>query len=114
VTSNGGEKAGRLGPLPNRSPGVVSVKSSSGHCRSSRINALEQWLAAPKACGLNILVQDLLEQMMHGHFVLLATFFMESQTPTCAIVIVIIDFEFQYGGHSSEAVEHRRNERQIP
>jgi hypothetical protein len=38
----------------------------------------------------------------------------ESQPPTCAIVIVIIDFEFQYGAHSSEAVEHRCNERQVP
>jgi hypothetical protein len=42
VTSYGGEKAGRLGPLSNRGPGVVPVKSSSGDCRSSRINALEQ------------------------------------------------------------------------
>ena len=41
VTSNGGKKAGRLGPLSNRSPGVVPVKSSSGYCRSSRINALK-------------------------------------------------------------------------
>ena len=31
VTSDGGEKTRRLGPLPNRSPGVVAVKSSSGH-----------------------------------------------------------------------------------
>jgi hypothetical protein len=52
VTSNGGEKAGCLGPFSNRSPGVVPVKSSSGYCCSSRINALEQRLAAPKACCL--------------------------------------------------------------
>jgi hypothetical protein len=97
VTSNGGEKAGRLGPLSNRSPGVVPIKSSSGHCRSSRINALEQWLAAPKPCCLNVFVQDLLEQMMHRHFVLLATFFVESQPAAGAIVIVIIDFEFGMG-----------------
>ena len=107
VTSNGGEKAGRLGPLSNRSPGVVPVKSSSGHCRSSRINALEQGLAALKACGLNVLVQDLLEQMMHWHFVLLAAFFVESQPSTRAIMIVIVDFEFQYCAHTGEAVEHR-------
>jgi hypothetical protein len=54
-------------------------------------------LAAPKARCLNVFVQDLLEQMMHWHFVLLATFFVESQPPTCAIVIVIIDFEFGMG-----------------
>jgi hypothetical protein len=41
---------------------------------------------------------------MHRHFVLLATFFVESQPPTCAIVIVIIDLEFQYCAHSGEAV----------
>jgi hypothetical protein len=34
VASDGGEKTRRLGPLPNRSPGVVAVQSSSGHCRS--------------------------------------------------------------------------------
>ena len=34
VTSNRREKTRRLGPLPNRSPRVVPVKSSSGHCRS--------------------------------------------------------------------------------
>jgi hypothetical protein len=39
VTSNGGEKAGRLGSLSNRSPGVVPVKNSSGYCCSSRIDA---------------------------------------------------------------------------
>ena len=103
VTSNGGEKAGRLGQLSNGSPGVIPVKSSSGHCRSSRINSLEQWLAVPKACCLNVFVQDLLEQMMHWYFVLLATFFVESQPPACTIVI-IIDFEFHYCAHSGEAV----------
>ena len=46
VTSNGGEKTRRFGPLSNRGPGVVPVKCSSGHCRSSRINALEQGLSA--------------------------------------------------------------------
>jgi hypothetical protein len=35
---------------------------------------LKQWLAALKARGLNILVQDLLEQVMYGHNVLLAAF----------------------------------------
>ena len=79
VTSDGGEKTRRLGPLPNRSPGVVAVKSSSGHCRSKRINALEQGLPALKACGDNVLVQYLLEQVMHRHLVLLAAFFVESQ-----------------------------------
>ena len=97
VTSDGGEKTRRLGPLPNRSPGVVPVKSSSGHCRSSRINALEQGLPALKACGHNVLVQYLLEQVMHGHFVLLAAFFMESQPPARAVMIVIVDFEFGMG-----------------
>ena len=46
VTSDGGEKTRRLGPLPYCCPGVVPVKSSSGHCRSKRINALEQRLPA--------------------------------------------------------------------
>jgi hypothetical protein len=36
VTSDWSEKARRLGPLPNRSPGVVAVKSSSSHCRLFR------------------------------------------------------------------------------
>ena len=79
VTSDWGEKTRRLGPLPNRSPGVVSVKSLSRHCRSKRINALEQGLPALEACGDNVLVQNLLEQMMHWHLVFLATFFVESQ-----------------------------------
>jgi hypothetical protein len=35
VTSDGGEKARRFGPLPNRSPGIVSVKSPPGHGCSS-------------------------------------------------------------------------------
>ena len=61
VTSDGGEKAGRLGPLSNRSPGVVPVKGSSRHCRSSRIDALKQGLPALKACGLNVFVQYPLE-----------------------------------------------------
>jgi hypothetical protein len=34
-----------------------------------------------EACGDNVLVQYLLEQVMHGHFLLLAAFFVESQPP---------------------------------
>ena len=97
VTSDGGKKTRRLGPLSNRSPGVVTIKSSSSHCRSERIKALEQRLPALKACRLNVLVQDLLEQVMHGHFVLLAAFFMEPQPSARAVVVVIIDFEFGMG-----------------
>jgi hypothetical protein len=41
MTSNGGEKTCRLGSLSNGSPGIVPVKSSSRHCRSSRIYALK-------------------------------------------------------------------------
>jgi hypothetical protein len=87
VTSDGGEKARRFGPLPDRSPGVVAVQSTSRHLHSSRIYALKQGLPALKACGLNVLVQDLLEQVMYGHIMLLAAFFMESQPPTGTIVI---------------------------
>ena len=61
VTSDGGEKACRFGPLSNRGPAVVPVKCSSGHCCSSRINALEQWLAALETRDLNVFVQNLLE-----------------------------------------------------
>ena len=113
VTSDGREKARRLSPFSNCSPSVVPVKSSSGHCRSNRINALEQRLPALQACGHNVLVQHLLEQVMHGHLVLLAAFFVESEPPPRAIVIVIVDFEFQYCADPGEAVEHRGNERQV-
>jgi hypothetical protein len=58
---------------------------------------LEEGLPALKTCGLNILVQDLLEQVMYGHIMLLAAFFMESQPPTGTIMIVIINFEFGMG-----------------
>jgi hypothetical protein len=97
VASDGGEKTRRLGPLANCSPGVVEVKSSSGHCCSKRINALEKGLPALEACGHNVLIQYLLEQVMHRHLVLLAAFFMESQPPARAVVIVIIDLEFGMG-----------------
>ena len=63
VTSDRGEKASRLGPLPNRSPGVVSVQSASRYLRSNRIDALEQGLPALEACGDNVLVQYLLQQV---------------------------------------------------
>ena len=88
VTSDWSQKTRRLGPLPNRSPGVVAVKSSSGHCRSKRINALEQGLPALEACGDNVLVQDFLKQVMHGHLVLFAALFVESQPTARAIVII--------------------------
>jgi hypothetical protein len=41
----------------------------------TRINALEQGLPALEACGDNVLVQNLLKQVMYGHLVLLAAFF---------------------------------------
>jgi hypothetical protein len=76
VTSDRGEKTRGLGPLPDRSPGVAAVQSTSRHLRSGRIYALKQGLPASKACGLKVLVQDLLEQVMYRHFVLLAAFLM--------------------------------------
>ena len=97
VTSDRGEETRCLGPFPNRSPSVVAIQSTSRYLRSSRINALEQGLPTLKACGLNVLIQDLLEQVMYGHVMLLAAFFMESQPPSRAVVIVIIDFEFGMG-----------------
>jgi len=36
VASDGGEKARRFGPLPDRSPGVVAVQSTSRHLHSGR------------------------------------------------------------------------------
>ena len=54
------------------------IKSSSAHGCAKRIYALEQGLPALKACGDNVLVQYLFEQVMHWHFVLFAAFFMES------------------------------------
>jgi len=51
---------------------------------------------------------------MHGHLVLLAAFFVQSQPPASAIMIVIVDFEFQYCAYTGEAVEHCRNERPVP
>src|SRR6476620_3390608 len=97
MTSDGGEKARRFGPLPHCSPSVVAVQSTSRHLRSSRINALEQGLPALKACDHNVFVQYPLEQMMHGHIMLLAVFFVESQPPARAVMIVIVDFEFGMG-----------------
>ena len=95
-----------FGPLPNCSPGVVGVQSSSRHLCSSRINALERGLPALKACGHNVFVQYPLEQVMHGHIKLLATFFVESQPPARAVMIAIIDSEFQHRADTGEAVEH--------
>jgi hypothetical protein len=80
---------------------------------SKRINALERELPALEACGLNVLVQDLLEQMMHWHFVLLAAFFMESQPTARPIMILIVDFEFQYRAHSGERAEHCGDQRPV-
>ena len=54
-------------------------------------------MPALEACGDNVLVQDLLKQVMHGHFVLLTAFFMEPQPPARAVMIVIIDLEFGMG-----------------
>ena len=56
VTSDGVSKPAAFGPLPNRGPGVVSIKSSSGHRCSQRINALEEGLPALKTSDHNIFV----------------------------------------------------------
>ena len=69
VTSDRGERNPPPWPASESQPGVVTIKSSSGHCRSNRINALEEGLPALEACDNNVLVQDLLEQVMHWHFV---------------------------------------------
>jgi len=66
VTSNRGEKIRRLAPLPDSRPGVVPVQSASSHCRSSRINALEQGLPRYGGVRRRYTVQYLLEQVMHS------------------------------------------------
>jgi hypothetical protein len=46
----------------------------------------------------------LVEQVMHGHLVLFAALFVESQPTAGTIVIVIVDPEFQYCADPGEAV----------
>ena len=36
------------------------------------------------------------------------------QSPARAVMIVIVDLEFQYRAHTGEAVEHCGNEREVP
>jgi hypothetical protein len=55
--------------------GVVPVQSASRYLRPNRINALDKWLTALEACGGDILVQYLLEQVMHRHLGLKDAFF---------------------------------------
>ena len=76
LTSDRGQKTGCVGPLSNRSPSIVAVKLRARpvHGCSKRTNALEERLPALEACGDNVLVQYLLEHVMHWHFVFLATF----------------------------------------
>jgi len=52
-------------------------------------------LPALEGAGDNVFVQYLLEKLMHWHLVLFAALFVESQPTAGAIVIVIIDPEFQ-------------------
>src|ERR1700736_4609816 len=101
-------------PMPSFPIASPICVRPSGHCCSKRIKALEKRLSALEACGDNVLVQYLLKQVMHGHLVLLAAFFVQSQVPARTIVIVIIDLEFQYCANPGEAVEHRGDERQVP
>jgi hypothetical protein len=61
----GVEKTRCLDPLPNCSPMHCAVKSPSGNCRSTRIYALEQRLHTLEPWGDNVLVQYLLEQVLH-------------------------------------------------
>src|ERR1700738_2447494 len=102
MASDWGEKTRRLGPLANSRPGVVPVQSASRYLRSKRINALEQGLSALKACDHNVFVQYPLEQVMHWHIMLLAAFFVESQPPARAVMIVVVDFVFQYRAHTGQ------------
>ena len=51
---------------------------------------------------------------MYGHIMLLAAFFMESQPPARAVMIVVVNFEFQYRADTGETVEHCCDERQVP
>jgi hypothetical protein len=66
----------------------------------------------PGGYWLNVLVLDLLEQAMYGYLVLFPAFFTKPASTACAIVIIIIDCEFQYGAHAGEAVKHYRYESQ--
>jgi hypothetical protein len=77
VTSDRGEKTRSLGPFPNSRPCVIAVKSSSRHCVPSELTLWNRGLPALEACGGDVLVQYLLKQVMHGHFVLLAAFFVQ-------------------------------------
>jgi hypothetical protein len=47
-------------------------------------------LPALKACDHNVFVQYPLEQVMHEHIMLLAAFFVESQPPARAVMIVVV------------------------
>src|ERR1700693_4158257 len=82
--------------------------------RSSSSLSNGTMISLSKQPRTSVLVQDLLEQVMHWHLVLLAALFVESQSPADAIMIIIVNFEFQYRAHTGEAVKHRGDERQVP
>jgi hypothetical protein len=104
----GTEKAGRLGPFSNRNPGIVPIKSSSRHCRSSRISALEQWFAALKVRDLNVFVEESARANDALAFRVPCHLFVESQAPTGTIMTVVINFEFQDCAHSAISARSRK------
>ena len=64
-----GEKTRCLAPFRIAVQALYRLSARPVTACSKRINALGQRLHALNACGDNILVQDLLEQVMHWHFV---------------------------------------------
>jgi hypothetical protein len=94
VTSDGSEKTRSLALFRIAAQalcGLALVRSWP----FQRIKALEQRLPALEGAGDNVFVQYLLEKVMHWHLVLFVALFVESQPTAGAIVIVIIDPEFQ-------------------
>ena len=95
---------------------LAAAMCSDRCCRTAfcliRIGACSRRSSSQQRCPFppskSVLVQYLLEQVMQRHLVLLAAFFVQSQPSEGAIVIVIIDPEFQYCADTGEACRASR------
>ena len=100
----GNETRGALGRSRAATPTQHRNRTIEPHNRIRSTSLSVIW--RPAAAMYSFRISS--KQVMHWHFVLLPAFFVESQPPARAIVIVIIDPEFQYCADPGETVRASR------
>lgn len=112
VAASCGRETGGLGSAFDHPEHVIARQPVNGQF-ALPIQSAEEWgllLQQLDTGRLDVRIEVLLRQMMGRHLVALAAFLVQSEPPSLALLVVILDSHLHRGAHAREAVNHQTDD----